>query len=86
MDDKARAAQGTVNQTLHDAESRAKGLGSDAKARYDSYRDSTSEALSKTRGEQGDEAKQGWFGLRWGKKAGPGEVAKDDRQCAEKRK
>jgi len=39
-----------VEQTLQDVESRAKELSSDARAKYDSYKDSANETLSKTRG------------------------------------
>ncbi|KAF8633632.1 hypothetical protein AX15_001321 [Amanita polypyramis BW_CC] len=53
VDDKVGATRGTVEQTLHDAESRARGLSSDAKLRYDSYRDSAGDALSKTRSSVG---------------------------------
>ena len=44
-----KAGQAHVEQTLRDAQSQAKELSSDAQARYDAYKDSASDTLSRTR-------------------------------------
>ncbi|KAF8629263.1 hypothetical protein AX17_005842 [Amanita inopinata Kibby_2008] len=49
-EDKVRAARATAEQTLQDTGSRAKGLGSEVGGKYDSYKDTANNALSKARG------------------------------------